>query len=90
MAKKLIAPINFIIQRITGSWDHDCVWSQERFRQSINDNPSDDNMAILEALDGDDDEFLLFTIEHIIHTRCSGLTWQQDLIKKARKIDWRT
>lgn len=89
MAKRLKAPINFIIQRITGSWDHDCEWIQERFRQSINDNPSDDNMAILKALQEDDDEFLMFAIEHLIHCRCSGLDWQMKLIKKAREIDWR-
>lgn len=91
MAKKLKAPIDFILNRIRdGRWGKDCEWSQERFRISVEQHPCEANNAIVKAMDEENDEYLIFTIEHLIHVRCSGISWMFELIKKAREIDWRT
>ena len=90
MAKRLKAPVDFIINRIyDGKWDKDCEWSQERFRISVEQHPCEANNAIVKAMDGDDDDYLMLTIEHLIHLRCD-LYFCNKLIKKAREIDWRT
>lgn len=91
MAKKLKAPIEFILNRIyNGKWGEDCKWNQDNFRSSLEQHPCDANNEILKALDGDDYDYLKFTIEHLIHLRCGYISQCYEFIKKARDIDWRT
>ena len=91
MAKRLKAPIDFIINRVTdGKWSKDCEWSQEIFRTSVEQHPCDANDAVVKAMDGEDDEYLLFTIEHLIHVRCGYIPQCYEFVKKAREFDWRT
>lgn len=89
MAKRLKAPIDFILQRAV-KWELGCEWSQENFRTSVEQHPCDANNAIVKAMDGDDDDFLMFTIEHLIHLRCGYISQCYEFIKKAREINWRT
>lgn len=91
MAKKLKAPIDYIINRIYGGRCYnDCEWNMENFRTSIEQHPCDANMAILKALDNDDDDYLMFTIEHLIHIRYGYIPQCYEAIQKAKKFNWRS